>query len=140
MGGLLANRFHLQRKFGSSTFGQIFLATDTTTPTGREVALKLEPGTPAHRLLEGECRVYRQLDGGVVFGRGIWASAGAANCFAIEPFGESLSAIFRCLGRPMSQTVLVIVEQMLTRNCAPRHQTRYYDDWHWQPADGDLLH
>jgi serine/threonine protein kinase len=111
----IAHRFHVTRKLASGSFGEIYIAIDSTC--GCEIALKLEPirGRTAH--LDSEAVFYDQLADGIGIPSVCWFGCEAQfRILAMERLGESLESLKRRVGAPFSlKTVLMIVDQTLTR-------------------------
>jgi serine/threonine protein kinase len=112
---IVADRFHVKRKLTAGSFGEIYIAIDSTTD--REVALKLEPIRSRHPQLESEAAIYQLLEGGVGISVVFWVGREVQfHIIALERLGESLESLKRRIGRPFSlKTVLMIADQTLTR-------------------------
>ena len=107
--------FHLIRKIGSGSFGDIYLGVSPAT--GLQVAVKLESLTARHQQLEQEAAVYRGLQGCLGVPHMIWSGTERGyNVLVMELLGESLEMLFRECGRQFSvKTVVMIAEQTISR-------------------------
>lgn len=61
-GTLVNKRFRIDRKIGSGSFGEIFVAYDTFRDT--EVAVKVEVKASKHPQIHYEAKIYKILAGG----------------------------------------------------------------------------
>jgi casein kinase I family protein HRR25 len=112
---IVAGRFHVQRKLTSGSFGEIYIATDSSTNC--EVALKLEPIRTRFPQLESEAARYHILEGGVGIPIIHWSGRESQfQIMAMERLGESLESLKRRTGKPFSlKTVLMIIDQTIAR-------------------------
>ena len=107
--------YHLVRKLGSGSFGDIYMGVNHTS--GVKVAVKLEQLSSRHQQLEHEASVYRILQGSVGVPQMIWSGVeGGYNVLVMELLGESLETLFRECGRRFSvKTVVMIADQTISR-------------------------
>ena len=109
-------KYRLQKKIGSGSFGDIYLAVNINT--GEEVAVKLESQRARHPQLLYESKVYRILAGGVGIPRIRWFGQHERdyNVLVMDLLGPSLEDLFNFCGRRFSlKTVLMLADQMITR-------------------------
>lgn len=114
-GSLVGGKYRVGKKLGSGSFGEIFLAVESTT--SKEVALKIEPARARHPQLEYEVRVYRNLVGGVGIPFILWYGKHEEySCMVMDLLGPSLEDLFNFCGRKFSlKTVLFLADQLLAR-------------------------
>lgn len=111
----VGKKYKLQKKLGSGSFGDVYLAVDVHS--GEEVAVKLEKVKTKHPQLLYESKVYRALQGG----RGIaslrWYGVESHyNVLVTDRLGKSLEDHFGENGRKFDDlTTLVVGEQMVER-------------------------
>ena len=112
---LIANRFKIDRRLGSGSFGELYAAKDLTTL--QEVAIKSEPLQSPAPQLEYESRIYRALAGGSGVPQVLWFGQHANYlCLAIQILGPSLEDLFNYCGRKFSlKTTLMLADQMISR-------------------------
>ena len=128
-----STKYRLQKKIGSGSFGDIYLAVNITN--GEEVAVKLERQKAKHPQLLYESKVYRLLGGGVGIPRIRWfghfptGGVGAHghvdrlermekdyNVLVMDLLGPSLEDLFNFCSRKFSlKTVLMLADQMIAR-------------------------
>jgi len=111
----VGERYRLDRKVGSGSFGVIYLATDITC--GERVAIKMELRTAKNPKLEFEYKIYQILAGGVGISHVHWfGRAGDYNALVLDILGPSLRDLFRFCGRKFTlKTVLMLADQLLER-------------------------
>ncbi|CAO3590266.1 unnamed protein product [Absidia cylindrospora] len=111
----VGNKYRIGRKFGSGSFGDIYLGTNIVT--GEEVAIKLESIKAKHPQLEYEAKVYKALSGGVGLPFVRWYGTECDyNAMVIDLLGPSLEDLFNFVKRKFSlKTVLLMADQMLNR-------------------------
>ncbi|KIW24846.1 uncharacterized protein PV07_10534 [Cladophialophora immunda] len=111
----IGGRYHLVRKLGSGSFGNVYLGRDAET--GNEVAMKLEHHSIAPSLLEEEVGIYQSLAGKAGFPQVYWH--GHQDDFTIlvfELLGPNLEDLFRYCGNQFSlKTTLMLADQLLRR-------------------------
>jgi casein kinase 1 epsilon len=107
--------YHLIRKIGSGSFGEIYLGVNRAT--GLQVAVKLEAQSSRHQQLEQEVEVYRRLQGSQGVPHMIWSGVERGyNVLVMELLGDSLEMLFRECGRKFSvKTVVMIADQTIAR-------------------------
>jgi serine/threonine protein kinase len=112
---IVAKRFQVHRKLATGSFGEIYIATDTSC--NREVALKFEPIPTRSPQLDSEVSIYHILEDGVGIPQIFWYGCESQfRILAMEYLGESLETLKRRVSRPFSlKTVLLIVDQTLAR-------------------------
>ena len=111
-----STKYRLQKKIGSGSFGDIYLAVNINN--GEEVAVKLESQRARHPQLLYESKVYRILAGGVGIPRIRWFGQHERdyNVLVMDLLGPSLEDLFNFCGRRFSlKTVLMLADQMITR-------------------------
>lgn len=130
----IGGRYHLLRKLGSGSFGNVYLGiavllsplrlriesyihTGRDAETGSEVAMKFEHHSVAPSLLEEEVEIYRSLAGKTGFPQVYWH--GHRDDFTIlvfELLGPNLEDLFRYCGNQFSlKTTLMLADQLLHR-------------------------
>ncbi|KAK5189052.1 hypothetical protein LTR96_010935 [Exophiala xenobiotica] len=111
----IGGKYHLERKLGSGSFGNVYLGRDAET--GNEVAMKLEHHSVAPSLLEEEARIYQSLARKAGFPRVYWH--GQQDDFMVlvfELLGPNLEDLFRYCGDQFSlKTTLMLADQLLHR-------------------------
>lgn len=111
-----STKYRLQKKVGSGSFGEIFLAVNINT--GEEVAVKLESQKARHPQLLYESKVYRILAGGVGIPVVRWFGVHekSYNVLVMDLLGPSLEDLFSFCSRRFSlKTVLMLADQMIAR-------------------------
>ena len=109
-------KYRLQRKIGSGSFGDIYLATNITN--GEEVAVKMEQQRAKHPQLMYESKVYRILAGGVGIPKTRWFGPHDRdyNVLVMDLLGPSLEDLFNFCSRKFTlKTVLMLADQMIAR-------------------------
>jgi serine/threonine protein kinase len=129
----IGGKYHLLRKLGSGSFGNVYLGMALTAaprlemkthfPVGRdavsgdEVAIKLEDYRVAPSLLREEADIYRSLAGKPGFPKVYWF--GQQHDFmalVFELLGPNLEDLFRYCGNQFSlKTTLMLADQLLRR-------------------------
>lgn len=111
----ICNKYRIQRKIGSGSFGEIYLATDIST--GKEVAVKLERANSRYPQLVYESNIIRILKGANGFPTVFWnGTEGLYNAMVIDLLGPSLEELFIFCNRKFTlKTALMLGEQMLSR-------------------------
>jgi len=115
--GRIAGRFVLDKRLGSGTFGEVYLAVDTLN--GRQYAAKLEKvnASDDQAQLHHEAQMLKHLCG--VSGISNMYHFGTQNNFNVllmDYLGPSLENLFNRSDRRFSlKTVLMLAEQILTR-------------------------
>ncbi|MFH4977113.1 hypothetical protein AB6A40_003822 [Gnathostoma spinigerum] len=112
-GLIVGNRYELVRRIGCGTFGEIYLAKDTSS--GERVAVKLEASDASHPQLGNELNVLRTLVGGCGIPQVMWyGHEGDFYVLVMELLGPSLEDLFNFCRRKFSlKTVLLLVEGIL---------------------------
>lgn len=111
----IAQDFKLDKKIGSGSFGEIYLATHVNTR--EEVAVKLEHVKNKHPQLHVENHFYQVMRGG----EGIptvrhYGQQGDYNVLVMELLGASLEDLFNFCNRKFSlKTVLLLADQLICR-------------------------
>jgi len=115
MAFVVAEKYRLDRKIGSGSFGVIYLGTNIYTE--ERVAVKLELRSVRRPKLESEYKIYRTLAGGVGIARVHWfGRAGEYNALVLDVLGPSLYELFKFCGRKFTlKTVLMLADQLLAR-------------------------
>eukprot|EP01083_Nonionella_stella_P029961 82291_1 len=112
---VIQGRFHLTRKLGAGSFGEIFEAKDLKT--GKLYACKAESLRTKHPQLRLEYQIYRALQNSKSFVR-VWGYVTHYNhqIMIMDKLGESLEQLFTLCGRKFSiRCVCAIAIQILTR-------------------------
>lgn len=116
--------YEIQRKIGSGSFGEIYLARNTRT--GEEVAVKLE-STKVARYSQTSCnsnfqlmhesKIYESLTGVVGIPQTYYhGKESDYNVLVIELLSKSLESLFEdCCRRFNLKTVLMLADQILCR-------------------------
>ncbi|OAP54674.1 hypothetical protein AYL99_11122 [Fonsecaea erecta] len=111
----IGGRYHLVRKLGSGSFGNVYLGRDAET--GNEVAMKFEHHSVAPSLVEEEARIYETLAGNPGFPQVYWH--GQRDDFMVlvfELLGPNLEDLFQYCGNQFSlKTTLMLTDQLLHR-------------------------
>ncbi|CAK8579520.1 unnamed protein product [Lathyrus sativus] len=112
---IVGGTYRLNRKIGSGSFGEIYLATHIDT--SEIVAIKIENSKTKHPQLLYEAKLYNVLQGGSGIPGIKWFGVdGEDNVLAIDLLGPSLEDLFVYCGRKFSlKTVLLLADQMITR-------------------------
>lgn len=112
---VVGGRYRLQRKIGSGSFGDIYLAINTSN--GEEVAVKLESVHARHPQLHYESKLYKILQGGVGIPHIRWfGQERDYNVLVMDLLGPSLEDLFNFCARKFSmKTVLMVADQMIGR-------------------------
>ena len=114
-----STKYRLQRKIGSGSFGDIYLAVNINT--GEEVAVKLESQKAKHPQLLYESKVYRIIvgsQGSVGIPRIRWYGLHDRdyNVLVMDLLGPSLEDLFNFCHRKFTlKTVLMLADQMIAR-------------------------
>ena len=128
-----STKYRLQKKIGSGSFGDIYLAVNINS--GEEVAVKLESQKAKHPQLLYESKVYRILSGGVGIPHirwfGHYPSGGFGahgtldrleriekdyNVLVMDLLGPSLEDLFNFCSRKFKlKTTLMLADQMIAR-------------------------
>jgi serine/threonine protein kinase len=114
---MIGGKYRVISLIGSGSFGEIFLATDTSQ-NNEQVAIKVEKSTAKCPQLDFESRVYKVLRGGVGIPNVYWFGRTEDKNLAMvmEPLGPSLESLFNTCGRQFSlKTVLMIADQLIER-------------------------
>ncbi|KAF8219575.1 putative casein kinase I [Tricholoma matsutake] len=111
----LDGRYRLQRRVGTRSFGEIYLACDILS--GQPIIIKLEPLNSDHQMLEHEFHVYCKLCEGVGIPEVYWFGMECGfNVMAMDLLGHSLEDLFiQCQFRFSIKTVLLLGRQLLCR-------------------------
>ncbi|EDO46523.1 predicted protein [Nematostella vectensis] len=111
----VGGKYRLVRKIGSGSFGDIYLAINTTN--GEEVAVKLESQKARHPQLLYESKLYKILQGGVgIPSVRYYGQERDYNVLVMELLGPSLEDLFNfCSRRFTMKTVLMLADQMISR-------------------------
>eukprot|EP01054_Gregarina_sp_Poly1_P003881 Gregarina_sp_Poly_1__3880@NODE_215_length_11293_cov_58_142259_g191_i0_p4_GENE_NODE_215_length_11293_cov_58_142259_g191_i0NODE_215_length_11293_cov_58_142259_g191_i0_p4_ORF_typecomplete_len358_score46_69Pkinase/PF00069_25/2_5e40Pkinase_Tyr/PF07714_17/1_5e23Pkinase_fungal/PF17667_1/6_8e16Kdo/PF06293_14/1e10Kinaselike/PF14531_6/1_5e10RIO1/PF01163_22/4_1e07WaaY/PF06176_11/1_5e05WaaY/PF06176_11/1_1e03APH/PF01636_23/0_00029YrbLPhoP_reg/PF10707_9/0_018FTA2/PF13095_6/0_018_NODE_215_length_11293_cov_58_1 len=109
------NRWRLNRKIGSGSFGEIYLGSNVAN--GQEVAVKMEPVKRRNPHLLYESKLMKQLHGGVGVPMVHWFGVeGDWNVLVMDLLGPSLEDLFSHCNRRLSlKTTLMLADQMLQR-------------------------
>ncbi|XP_058518038.1 casein kinase I-like [Ochotona princeps] len=112
---VVGGKYKLVRKIGSGSFGDIYLAVNSTN--GEEVAVKLESRKASHSQLLYESKVYRILQGGVGIPHMRWyGQEKDYNALVLDLLGPSLQDLFTFCSRKFTmKTVLMLADQMISR-------------------------
>ena len=114
-----STKYRLQKKIGSGSFGDIYLAVNINT--SEEVAVKLEAQQAKHPQLMYESKVYRILSGpqgtvGIPRVRWYGMHERDYNVLVMDLLGPSLEDLFNFCHRKFSlKTVLMLADQMIAR-------------------------
>jgi casein kinase 1 len=111
----IASKYRVDRKIGSGSFGDIYLARNIHT--NEQVAVKLEKTHTAHPQLLYESRLYRLFQGEIGIPILYWYGVdGSNNVLVMELLGQSLEDLLQSRkGKLSLKTVLLLGEQMVTR-------------------------
>ncbi|EKE42906.1 casein kinase 1, putative [Entamoeba nuttalli P19] len=117
---VVANKYKLEKKLGSGSFGDVYLGTDVELHN--EVAIKLELLKCKHPQLKDEFELYQKLIGDKkeehegISGIYYYGQEGDFNVLVMDCLGPSLEDLFNYCGRRFSlKTVLMLLNQMLKR-------------------------
>lgn len=112
---IVGEKYKLGSKFGSGSFGEIFLATHVDT--NESVAVKLENSKTKHPQLLYEAKVYKILQGGSGIPNIKWYGVdGEDNVLVLDLLGPSLEDLFVYCRRKFSlKTVLMLADEMIAR-------------------------
>ncbi|CDW86085.1 serine threonine protein kinase [Stylonychia lemnae] len=111
---LMANgRFMITKSIGKGSFGEIFQGIDTQS--NQEVAIKMEHKHCKVKVLAGEAKILKQLQGLEGFPKLYWfGQEHNQNILVMELLGPSLSTLFKNNGSKFSlQTVLKLTDQIV---------------------------
>ncbi|KAM3145968.1 hypothetical protein pb186bvf_001946 [Paramecium bursaria] len=108
------NKYQVQLKLGSGSFGDIFLVT---TPNGEILAAKVEDSKSKHPQLQFEAKMTKTLQGGVGIPTLYWyGQETTLNCMIIDLLGPNIEDLFNFCNRRFSlKTVIMLVDQMIQR-------------------------
>ncbi|KAI3383929.1 hypothetical protein SNEBB_006838 [Seison nebaliae] len=113
---IVNDQYRLERKIGSGSFGDIYLAKNIFTD--EKLAVKIESNKTPNPQLSFENRLYNDY---LKNGPGIpkiyhYGQEGMYNCLVMELLGPSLEDLFTFCGRKFStKTTLLLGDQMLVR-------------------------
>ena len=112
---IVGGKYRLVRKIGSGSFGDIYLAINTTN--GEEVAAKIESIKARHPQLLYEFKLYKILQGGIGIPHIRWYGPERDyNVLVMDLLGPSLEDLFNfCSRRFTMKTVLMLATQMIGR-------------------------
>lgn len=115
MSGIIDNLYRLEKRIGSGSFGDCYLASNMQT--GEKVAVKLEPAETRHPQLQYEYKVYRLLQGASGISKVYYfGKEGNCNCLVMDLLGPSLEELFNECNRRFSiSTVCALADQLLQR-------------------------
>ncbi|GAB4852625.1 Casein kinase 1-like protein 3 [Ancistrocladus abbreviatus] len=115
MDRIVGGKYKLDRKIGSGSFGEIYLATHIDTH--EIVAVKIENSRTKHPQLLYEAKIYNNLQGGSGIPNIKWSGVdGDDNVLVMDLLGPSLEDLFVYCGRKFSlKTVLMLADQMISR-------------------------
>lgn len=113
--GIVVGKYHIGRRLGGGSFGDIYLGVDVNTR--EEVGVKVEPVKSRHPQLMYESKLYETLRGGVGIPNVRWFGVeGGNNYLVMDLLGPSLEDLFNFCNRQFSlKTVLMLADQMLSR-------------------------
>jgi len=114
----VGNKYKLDRKLGSGSFGDIYLGVNIAT--NEEVAIKLEVAKTKHPQLLYESKLYRILcNTGYAVGipnMRYFGVEGDYNVMVMDALGPSLEDLFNfCNRRFSAKTVLMLADQLIMR-------------------------
>jgi len=111
----IANLYHLGRKLGSGSFGEIYLAVNTKT--NEEFAVKIEKSNARHPQLMYEAKLLKHISGAPGIANVYYYDVeGDYNVMVLDLLGPSLEDLFNIVSRKFSlKTVLMLADQMLHR-------------------------
>lgn len=106
-------KYQIERKLGSGSFGDIYLAVSLLD--GEQVAVKLEQASAKHPQLYFESKLYKVLAGGSGIPLVKWyGTEGSYNIMVMDLLGPSLEDRFNSCQRKFSlKTVLMLVDQLI---------------------------
>lgn len=110
----VGNRFHLLRRVGAGSYGEVFLGEDIETK--QKVAVKMEQNKTQSPQLHYEAKLYNIFSSGVSIPRFYWYGNEAKyRVMVIEYLGKSLEDLFQlCHQRFSVKTVLMIADQAIS--------------------------
>jgi len=113
--GKIGGLYHLGRKLGSGSFGDIYFAVNAQT--GEELAVKLESTKSKHPMLMYEAKLLKHLHGVPGIANVHYCDVeGDYTVMVMDLLGPSLEDYFNMCHRKFSlKTVLMIADQMLYR-------------------------
>jgi casein kinase 1 epsilon len=113
MNTVVGGHFHLRKRIGAGSFGEVFVGDDVDAH--EEVAIKLEPVKTRVSQLLYEAKLYLLLAGGISIPRLHWFGTEANyNVMVIDYLGKSLEDLFQfCHQRLSLKTVLMIADQAI---------------------------
>mmetsp|Transcript_16394 Transcript_16394/g.37805 ORF Transcript_16394/g.37805 Transcript_16394/m.37805 type:complete len:458 (+) Transcript_16394:102-1475(+) len=113
--GKVGGMYHLGRKLGSGSFGEIYFAVNVQT--GEELAVKLESTKSKHPQLMYEGKLLKHLQGVPGIANVHFCDVhGDYNVLVMDLLGPSLEDLFNICNRRFSlKTVLMLADQMLFR-------------------------
>ncbi|RDI87733.1 ATP-dependent bile acid permease [Venturia inaequalis] len=109
------DRYQLQQKLGSGSFGVVYEAIDLITK--RNVAIKLEYAESGSRQLEIEADIYKELSGRPGIPEVYWFGHDCEfRALVFELLGPNLQDLLNyCRGRFSLKTVLMLADQLIPR-------------------------
>jgi casein kinase 1 len=110
---IIGGRYHLRRRIGAGSFGEIYSAEDIRTH--RRVAVKFESCRCRAPQLAYEAKLYGIFSGGIGVPRLHWyGTEDTHNIMVIDLLGKSLEDHFiNCCHRLSLKTVLMLADQMI---------------------------
>mmetsp|Transcript_64575 Transcript_64575/g.154283 ORF Transcript_64575/g.154283 Transcript_64575/m.154283 type:complete len:463 (+) Transcript_64575:174-1562(+) len=113
--GKVGGLYHLGRKLGSGSFGEIYFAVNVQT--GEELAVKLESTKSKHPQLMYEGKLLKHLQGVPGIANVHYCDVhGDYNVLVMDLLGPSLEDLFNICNRKFSlKTVLMLADQMIFR-------------------------
>jgi casein kinase 1 len=114
MDRIIGGHFHLRRRIGAGSFGEIYSGEDTRTH--QRVAVKLENFRTRVPQLSYESKLYTIFSGGIAIPKLHWyGTEDRHNVMVIDLLGKSLEDLFVACGHRFSlKTVLMLADQMLS--------------------------
>ena len=114
---VIGQKYRINRKIGSGSFGEIYSGTVIYQDSNQQVAIKFEKRSARCPQLRHEFKVYRELQGCTGIGRVMYfGTYRDCNVMVMELLGPSLEDLFNQCGRRFSlKTTLQLADQLLER-------------------------
>ena len=120
MNALIAGKYHVTKRLGSGSFGDIFIGEILGTDNKDKVAIKFENASDRSAQLNNEMKLYRLIGDDIsgfpkIYFFGQWGE-NRCNVLVMDLLGKTLEEIFELCNQDFSlKTIIQIVIQLLIR-------------------------